>query len=143
MARPASPTLTDSERRILEVLWKKKEASVREVADELSKKKPLAYTTVLTMFKILDKKGLVNHRTEGRAFIYSAAISRSDARRQALENLLKQFFNGSPSVLAQHLISEHEVDAEALDALQAKVDAAPDSGRTKAQSKAPNKRKGK
>lgn len=123
MARPASPTLTESERAILEVLWKKKEASVREVADELSKRKPVAYTTVLTMFKILDRKGLVSHRTEGRAFIYSPAISRSEARKQALESLLRQFFNGSPSVLAQHLLSEHDMDLAEIKALQEKVDA--------------------
>lgn len=128
MARPVSATPTDAERAILEVLWKKKEASVREVADELSKKKPVAYTTVLTMFKILDKKGLVSHRTEGRAFIYSAAISRTEARRQALENLLKQFFNGSPNVLAQHLVNEHDMDVEELKALQEKVDTAAKKG---------------
>ncbi|HEX5663258.1 BlaI/MecI/CopY family transcriptional regulator [Lysobacter sp. M15] len=125
MARPPSPTLTDSERAILEVLWKKKEASVREVADELSKKKPVAYTTVLTMFKILGRKGLVSHRTEGRAFIYSPAISRNEARTHALENLLKQFFNGSPNVLAQHLLSEHDMDLAELKALQEKIDATP------------------
>jgi BlaI family penicillinase repressor len=125
MARPPSTTLTDSERAILEVLWKKKEASVREVADELSKKKPVAYTTVLTMFKILDKKGLVTHRTEGRAFIYSPAISRNEARSHALENLLRQFFNGSPNVLAQHLLSEHDMDLAELKALQEKIDATP------------------
>lgn len=131
MARPVSSTLTDSERRILEVLWKKKEASVREVADELSRSKPVAYTTVLTMFKVLDKKGLVHHRTEGRAFIYSAAISRSEARRQALENLLRSFFNDSPSVLAQHLIEEHDMDADELAALQKRVDDAPTGRKAK------------
>ena len=82
MARSPSLALTESERRILDVLWKKKEASVRDVTDELSRKKPVAYTTVLTMFKVLDRKGLVTHRVEGRAFIYSAAITRADARRQ-------------------------------------------------------------
>lgn len=123
MARPVSPTLTESERAILEVLWKKKEASVREVADELSKRKPVAYTTVLTMFRILDRKGLVSHRTEGRAFIYSPAISRNEARKQALESLLRQFFNGSPNVLAQHLLSEHDMDLAEIKALQEKVDA--------------------
>jgi predicted transcriptional regulator len=131
MARPVSSTLTDSERRILEVLWKKKEASVREVADELSRSKPVAYTTVLTMFKVLDKKGLVHHRTEGRAFIYSAAISRSEARRKALENLLRSFFNDSPSVLAQHLIEEHDMDADELAALQRRVDDAPTGRKAK------------
>ena len=131
MARPVSSTLTDSERRILEVLWKKKEASVREVADELSRSKPVAYTTVLTMFKVLDKKGLVHHRTEGRAFIYSAAISRGEARRQALENLLRSFFNDSPTVLAQHLIEEHDMDADELAALQKRVDDAPTGRKAK------------
>lgn len=124
MARPASPTLTNSERAILEVLWARKEASVREVAEELSKKKPVAYTTVLTMFKVLERKGLVSYRTEGRAFIYSAAISRGEARRQALDNVLRQFFGGSPDVLAQHLIEEHDLDLAELQALQDQVDAA-------------------
>jgi BlaI family penicillinase repressor len=104
---------------------------VREVADELSKKKPVAYTTVLTMFKVLDKKGLVHHRSEGRAFIYSAAISRSEARKQALENLLKSFFNDSPSVLAQHLIDEHDIDSDELQALRKRVDDAAKPGKPK------------
>ena len=69
MARPVSTTPTDAERAILEVLWKHKEASVRDVADELSRSKPVAYTTVLTMFKILESKGFVSHRNAGRAFI--------------------------------------------------------------------------
>lgn len=131
MARPASPTLTESERAILEVLWKKKEASVREVADELSKRKPVAYTTVLTMFKILGRKGLVSHRTEGRAFIYRPVISRNEARKQALESLLRQFFNGSPNVLAQHLISEHDMDLAEIRALQETVEATTAKGRGK------------
>jgi predicted transcriptional regulator len=117
--------LTNSERAILEVLWTRREASVREVADELSEKKPVAYTTVLTMFKVLERKGLVTHRAEGRAFIYRAAISRSQARRQALDNLIGQFFGGSPDVLAQHLINEHDLDLAELQALQDQVDAAP------------------
>lgn len=131
MARPASPTLTNSERAILEVLWTRNEASVREVAEELSKKKPVAYTTVLTMFKVLERKGLVSYRTEGRAFIYSAAISRGEARRQALDNVLRQFFGGSPDVLAQHLIEEHDLDLAELQALQDQVDAAPKARKRK------------
>ena len=124
MARPASTTLTDSERAILEVLWDRGEASVRDVADVLSLQKPVAYTTVLTMFGVLSRKGLVTHRAEGRAFIYRAAITRDDARRQALQQLLKQFFEGSPEVLAQHLVREHEIDPAGLDALRDKLAAA-------------------
>ena len=128
MARPPSPTLTESERAILEVLWDKGEASVREVADELSKQKPLAYTTVLTMLNTLNKKGVVTHRPEGRAFIYRAAITRELARKQALDHLLQQFFDGSPNVLAQHLLSEREIDQAELKALQRKVSAAKSKG---------------
>lgn len=124
MARPPSPILTDAERAILDVLWDRGEATVREVADVLSAQKPVAYTTVLTMFGVLAKKGLVTHRTEGRAFVYRAAITREAARQQALQQLLRQFFDGSPNVLAQHLIREHEIDTAGLDALRSKLDAA-------------------
>jgi predicted transcriptional regulator len=126
MARPSTPTLTENERKVLEVLWKKKSASVREVTDELSKKSPTAYTTVLTMLGILEKKGLVSHVRDGRAFIYSAAISRSEATASALQHLLKQFFNGSPAVLAQHLVQEHDIGPSEMDALRRMIDDAPD-----------------
>jgi predicted transcriptional regulator len=123
MARPPTPTLTTSERKILEVLWKKREATVREVTDELSNKSPVAYNTVLTMLRILEKKGCVTHTQHERAYVYRPAISRSEAIGQALEHLLKSFFNGSPQVLAQHLI-ENESDEMELDALRRMVDAA-------------------
>jgi predicted transcriptional regulator len=123
MARPLTPTLTPSERKILEVLWKKREATVREVADDLSQKAPVAYNTVLTMLRILEKKGCVTHVQQDRAFIYRPAISRSEAIAQALEQLLKNFFNGSPQVLAQHLI-ENESDDMELDSLRRMVEAA-------------------
>jgi predicted transcriptional regulator len=124
MARPASPTLTKSEQEILEVLWDKGEASVRDVADELAKQRPVAYTTVLTMFGILAKKGFVAHRQEGRAFIYHARITREHARKQALDHLLQQFFDGSPNLLAQHLLGEDGVSRNELKALRDKVDKA-------------------
>lgn len=128
MARPASPTPTPSEQAILEVLWERGEASVREVADELSQHKPVAYTTVLTMFNVLAKKGFVTHRQEGRAFVYRAAISREQARRQALDQLLLRFFEGSPNLLAQHLLAQDEVGRDELKALRAKVEAAKPRG---------------
>jgi predicted transcriptional regulator len=121
MARPVSTAPTESEQAILEILWRKKEASVREVTDELSKTRPVAYTTVLTIFKILTKKGYVRHRTEGRAFIYRPTLSRQQVRRNALKQMLAQFFGGSPRALAEHLLSERELDLVELAALQKKV----------------------
>jgi predicted transcriptional regulator len=124
MPRPPSPTITDSEREILEVLWDRGEASVREVADVLSRRRSVAYTTVLTMLNVLARKALVTHRPEGRAFIYRAAITREQARTQALDHLLQQFFDGSPNILAQHLVNVHDIDPAALTALHEKLDAA-------------------
>jgi predicted transcriptional regulator len=123
MARPATPTLTPAERKILEVLWDKRTATVRDVTDALSTAAPVAYNTVLTILRILEKKGCVTHIQQDRAYVYSPAISRGDAATQALEQLLKNFFGGSSRVLAQHLI-DHESDLLERDALQRLVDAA-------------------
>ncbi|MNK84322.1 Penicillinase repressor [compost metagenome] len=78
------------------------------------------------MLGILEKKGLVSHARNGRAFIYSAVFSRSDATASALRHLLKQFFNGSPAVLAQHLLQEYEIGPSEVEALRRMVDDAPD-----------------
>lgn len=122
MARKKSSQLTDSEQSIMEVLWQKGEASVREIADALSEGKPTAYTTVQTMCKILAEKGHAEFRKEGKAFIYSASISRKDAQKGALTSLLNRFFGGSPEVLAQHLMQETDIELRDLEALQQKID---------------------
>ena len=124
MARPVSPIPTEAERAILEVLWTHKQASAREVADVLSQTRSVAYTTVQTMLTILERKGLVTHQTEGRTFVYRPALTRAQARSSALRQLVGQFFGGSPKALAQHLLSEHEIDLADLERLQAKIDAA-------------------
>lgn len=124
MARPVSPTPTPAEQAILDILWDKGEASVREVADVLGEHRPVAYTTVLTMFSVLARKGFVSHRQEGRAYIYHATLSREQARRQALDHLLLQFFDGSPNVLAQHLLDERGIDRNELQALRQRIDTA-------------------
>lgn len=129
MVRPTSPTVTDAERAILEVLWDRGEASVREVNDALSASKPVAYNTVLTMLGVLLKKSLVEYRQEGRAFIYRATVSRDEVRAQALDHLLRQFFDDSPEVLALHLVQNHALDAHDLDRLRSKIAAAKEGSR--------------
>ncbi|VAW02618.1 hypothetical protein MNBD_ALPHA01-539 [hydrothermal vent metagenome] len=118
MARKKSSTLTEFEQRIMNILWQRKELSVREATEVLSLERPVAYTTVLTMFKILKEKGYVRHRKEGRAFIYHAIVDRTDARKSALSKLINQFFNGSPEVLAQHLLKEGDLNLADLEAIR-------------------------
>ncbi len=123
MARLKSDGLTAVEQQIMEVLWQKQQASVRDIADELNKSKNTAYTTVQTMCKVLLTKGYVSYHKEGRAFVYSAVMSRTEAQSNAVSNLLSQFFAGSPQVLAEHLLEDNHIDASELDALQAAIDA--------------------
>jgi len=126
MARKKSTQLTDSEQSIMEILWKKEQASVREIADILSEEKTTAYTTVQTMCKILAEKGYADFHKEGKAFIYSPKITQKDARKGALTSLLNKFFGGSPEVLAQHLMQETDIELDDLAALQKEIDRSDD-----------------
>jgi predicted transcriptional regulator len=124
MARKKSTQLTDSEQSIMDILWKKEQASVREIADILNEEKATAYTTVQTMCKILAEKGYADFHKEGKAFIYSPLISQQEARKGALTSLLNKFFGGSPEVLAQHLMQETDIELDDLAALQKQIDRA-------------------
>lgn len=123
MARPKSANLTETEQSIMEVLWREGECSVRDIADELTKKKPTAYTSAQTMCKILAEKGYATFRKEGRAFMYSAIISQKDARQSALKSLVNRFFGGSSKELSQYLMEQSDVDVNELQSLQEKIDA--------------------
>jgi predicted transcriptional regulator len=122
MARKQSPTLTEGELKVMAVLWELEEASVREVTDALSEQQPVAYSTALTMLRILNEKGYAAYRKEGRAFVYYPLVSRHEARSRALRHLIAKFFNGSPEALAQNLVDETEIDLADLERLQAKLD---------------------
>ncbi len=122
MPRKRSSVLTEAEQRIMRVLWSSGEASVREVTEVLSKSRPVAYNTALTLLRILTDKGYVAPRREGRAFIYHALVSRAEARTEALKQVVSQFFEGSPTALAQHLIDQEDVDFDELEAIKREID---------------------
>ena len=120
MARRTSPTLTEAEQRLMEVLWKKRRATVAEVTAALRSHK-LAYSTVLTTMRILEQKGYVRHTEAGRAFVYEPIVERDAATRKAVAHLVKRFFNGSPALLALRLLEEEELNAEELDQIRARI----------------------
>src|SRR5437867_13215130 len=103
MARRRSPALTDGELRIMRVLWARGQGTVGEVVDEMPPAKP-AYNTVLTMLRILERKGQVTHDQDGRAFTYKPLVGRGQARRRAVSHLLKRFFDDSPEELILDLL---------------------------------------
>jgi predicted transcriptional regulator len=122
MPRKPSSTLTDAELRVMGVLWEKGEATVREVTDELERKHQLAYTTVLTVLRVLTDKKFVAAKAAGRAHVFRPLVSRTEARATAVKQMLTSFFGGSSDALAQHLIESDSVDLDRLRAIEAKLD---------------------
>src|SRR5262245_32876588 len=109
MARRPSPALTDGELRIMRVLWERAEATVGEVVEHLDASTKPAYNTVLTMLKILERKGYVAHQKDGRAFRYVPIIDSSQARQTAVSHLLSRFFDGSSEALVLDLLGPDRV----------------------------------
>jgi BlaI family penicillinase repressor len=117
--RRRSPALTDAEHRIMHVLWDYPASTVGDVVERIQGPSRPAYNSVLTILRILEKKGYVTHEKDGRAFVYSALVDRRQARRGALSHLLSRFFNGSREELVMDLFGHEEVDAHELAKIKA------------------------
>ncbi len=124
MSRPKSLTLTDGELRLMRVLWDKGEATVGEVVDALKTRPRPAYNTVLTLLRIMERKGYVSHRKDGRAFVFLPKIDRADASRNALHTLVNRFFEGSPRLLMLNLLEETELSPDVLQQLKERIEEA-------------------
>jgi BlaI family penicillinase repressor len=103
---------TDRELDIMQVLWERGDATVAEVRDALADE--LAYTTVLTMLRVLEEKGYVRHTEEGRAYRYHPLVERERAGESALRRLTRRLFRGSPELLLTHLVADRGVSEEEL-----------------------------
>jgi len=114
-------SLGDLQLAIMRVLWRRGEAAVAEVHEALRAERGLAPTTVATMLVKMEKKGVVTHRTAGRRFIYRAAVTESEVRRSMVGELTDRLFQGNVTALVNHLLSEHELDADELAQLQALI----------------------
>lgn len=121
MARRKSPTLTEVELELMEVLWAKGQATVGEIVEALPGAR-LAYSSVLTMMRILEQKGYVEHEKEGRAFLYRPLVDRQQARQSAIGYLLKRFFNNSPELLVVNLLEHEQLDDEEIQRLKRLID---------------------
>jgi predicted transcriptional regulator len=118
MPRQKSTHLTDAELRLMDVLWEKGPSTVSAVLESLPAKPVLAYSTVITTLRILETKGYVRHRKEGRAFLYEPLIERAEARRGAVASLVRRFFDGSPDLLMAHLFEGRKISARELERLR-------------------------
>jgi BlaI family transcriptional regulator, penicillinase repressor len=107
--RPAKSSLTGQELEIMKVVWKLETATVRQVYEILLKKRQIAYTTVMTMMKILEQKGFLKKRQEDRAYVYTP----TQPQKQVLGGMVREFvnrvFNGSAEPLLLHLVEDQHL----------------------------------
>ncbi len=124
MSRPKSPTLTDGELRLMRVLWDKGEASVGDVVQALTARPKPAYNSVLTLLRILEKKGYLAHRKDGRAFVFLPLVDKAHASRRALKTLVNRFFEGSHRLLMLNVLEDDQLSPEELQHLKRQIEKA-------------------
>lgn len=118
MARKITPTLTEAELRVMRILWEHDESTVSEVLEKLPKGSNLAYNTILTTLRILEQKGYLKHEKKGRAHVFSSLLSKSQARKTALSQMVSSFFNDSPELLLLSLLENEDITPEDIDRLK-------------------------
>jgi predicted transcriptional regulator len=102
------------ELQVLSVLWERGPATVRDVQEALPDGKTRAYTTVLTVLQVMEKKGLLTHVSQGNTHVYQPTTTRRQTLGPVLKSLVRQVFGGSPASAMQHLLAESEVSPEEL-----------------------------
>ncbi len=115
------PNPTKRELAILRILWDLREATVRQVYEEARKDHPIVQNTVQAFLRTMEQKGLVSHRTEGRAFIYRPVLPKDKAGRRLLSGLLDQVFDGAVDQLVQSALSLRRPSKSELERLRALV----------------------
>ena len=113
--------LGDLQLAIMRVLWNQEEATVADVHEALESERGLALTTIATMLMKMEKKGIVDHRAEGRRFIYSPTVSEGAVKRSMVADLTAQLFGGDVTALVSHLLAEHDIEASELAELRERI----------------------
>lgn len=130
-----SNTLTPAELRLMRVLWTRGESSVADIAAATADEGPLAYTSVLTTIRILETKGYVTHRQEGRAFLYSSCVGEQEASRSEVRHVLQRFFGNSRERLLLSLLGDEEISPEEIRRLKEAISELPDDTPTAVEEK--------
>jgi BlaI family transcriptional regulator, penicillinase repressor len=114
MARKHSTIFSLRQLEMMNAVWKLKSATIREIRDEMGGDKAGAYTSIATMLRILEAKGLIRHETFDRKYYYSPAVSQEKERRKALEYILDGFFGGNINTLMKTVIQTYGLDELAV-----------------------------
>ena len=117
-----SVTLTEAELRLMDVLWQKGAATVQQLLESLPGKQQLAYNSVLTTVRVLEKKGYVEHVKDGRAHVYKPLIERKEATRSEIRHLVQRFFGDSHEALVLNIMEDQGISASELAKLRKMVE---------------------
>jgi predicted transcriptional regulator len=120
-----SSVLTEAELRLMKILWRRGESAVNDLLAAIPDAEPLAYNSVLTTIRILEQKGYVEHRQEGRAFIYRPCVAEKEAGQTEVRNVLSRFFGNSRERLLLSLLGDVEISPEELERLKDAIRSAP------------------
>jgi predicted transcriptional regulator len=123
-----SNTLTEAELRLMKMLWVRGESAVSDLVAAMPDGEALAYTSVLTTVRILEQKGYVRHRQEGRAFLYSPCVQEQEASRSEIRHMMHRFFGNSRERLLLSLLGDEEIDADELQRLKEAIAKASEDG---------------
>ena len=113
-----SGTLTEAELRIMNVLWGKGSGTVQQVLDSITEKPVLAYNSVLTTIRVLERKGYLKHLKDGRAHVFTPVVGRKEATRSEIRHLVSRFFKNSHEQLVLNLLEDQGIGSEEIGRLR-------------------------
>jgi predicted transcriptional regulator len=123
--RPRSATLTPQELEIMKLVWSRRAATVRDVYEDLRARRRIAYTTVMTMMNILERKGHLKKRTGGRSFLYQPARPKREVLRAMVREFLDRVFGGAAEPLLVQLVQDRRLTERDLSELARRIRKAP------------------
>lgn len=117
-----SETLTEAELRVMNVLWQRGSGTVQQVLDSIAQKPALAYNSVLTTIRILERKGYLKHIKDGRAHVFAPLVQQQDATRSEIRHLVSRFFKNSHEDLVLNILADQGIEPEELSRLRKILD---------------------
>lgn len=118
MVRPRHENPTPAELEVLQVLWERGPSTVREAMTVLNEDRPRAYTSVMSLMNVMEEKGLLRAKPQGRAFVYSPRVSRDKIQSRMIGDLLGRVFDGSASTLVLHLLKQTKADPREIEEIR-------------------------
>ena len=122
MTKRNLPATSPAETEILRLVWQLGSATVQQVADKLPAKRKIAYATVQTLLRRLEKKGYIRHKNQGKAHVFSPAVKSEDVIKRSVGDFLERLFGGDVVPLMQYLAEHGEIDAEDIEKLKELID---------------------